>query len=463
MSFNYQSLQHELAESVRSWTDKQFDSKLDQLMQLVRIPSLAWPEADSGPLIESAEKIRSLFDSVGIFETVEILDSASNGTPAIIARRKAKPGYPQVLLYAHHDIQPAGDLTQWKTEPFEPVVVGERLFGRGASDDKAGVITHLAACEMLRDLENDINVGVTVFIEGEEEIGSPNFVSFLSKNREKLEADLIVVADSGNFELDTPALTTSLRGLVSLEFTVSTLDHPLHSGVFGGVVPDSMLAMTKLLASLHDAAGSVAVAGLKSMPSSNVEVLEGFIREQSGVLEGVELVGEGGVVDRIWYQPAITVIGIDNPNVADSSNTLQASTNCKISVRIAPNDQPDSALKAIKKHLVENVPYGAKIEFGGTEMGSPYLARESWATKLAKDSMEAAYGIPAIDMGVGGSIPFIADFVKQFPDAEVLVTGIEDPDARAHSPNESQHLPTFRKAIQTHGLILLQANRIQRE
>lgn len=463
MNFNYQSLQGELVESVQSWTEKSFDSKLEQLMQLVRIPSLAWPGVDRQPLLDSAEKIHSLFESTEIFETVEIVESAANGTPAIIARRSAKPGFPQVLLYAHHDIQPVGDLEQWNTEPFEPTIKGDRLFGRGASDDKAGVITHLAACEMLRDLDEEINVGVTVFIEGEEEIGSPNFVSFLEKNREKLSADLIVVADSGNFELDTPALTTSLRGLVSLEFTVTTLDHPLHSGVFGGVVPDSMLALTKLLASLHDKSGAVAVKGLKSINDSEIDVPESFIRQQAGVLDGVELIGKGGIVGRSWYQPSITVIGIDNPQVAVSSNTLQASTRCKISARISPNDDPHSALEAIKEHLLSEVPFGAKLEFFETELGSPYLARESWATNLAKDAMEAAYGRPAIEMGVGGSIPFIAEFGIQYPEAEVLVTGVEDPDARAHSPNESQHLPTFRKAMQTHGLILLQANRIHAE
>ncbi|MDR9443385.1 MAG: M20/M25/M40 family metallo-hydrolase [Microbacteriaceae bacterium] len=463
MSFNYQSLSPHLIESVKSWTENNFDSKLNQLMQLVKIRSLAWPGVDQTPLNESAETIKHLFYSTEIFETVEIIQSAPDGTPAIIARREAKPGYPQVLLYAHHDIQPAGDLDQWKTEPFEPTVIEDRLFGRGASDDKAGVITHLAACEILRDSNEEINVGVTVFIEGEEEIGSPNFVSFLKANREKLTADLIVVADSGNFELNTPALTSSLRGLVSLEFSVSTLDHPLHSGVFGGVVPDSMLAMTKLLATLHNEDGSVAVDGLKSMPESNIDVAEDFIRSQSGVLDGVELIGKGGLVDRSWYQPSITVIGIDNPKVSESSNTLQASSRCKISARIAPNDDPISALQAIKNHILGNAPFGSKIEFFETETGSPYLARESWATNLAKDAMQAAYERPAVDMGVGGSIPFIAEFGNQFPDAEVLVTGVEDPDARAHSPNESQHLPTFRKTIQTHGLILLQANRIHAE
>lgn len=460
MSFKYQGLEPQLVDYVKSWSENNFESKVSQLGDLVRIPSLAWKEADSQPLIESSEKIRALFTETELFDSVEIIQSGPDGTPSIVAKRQAKPGYPQVLLYAHHDIQPAGDLELWNTDPFEPTIDGDRLFGRGASDDKAGVITHLAACEMLKENDQEINVGVTVFIEGEEEIGSPNFSIFLEKNRELLKSDLIVVADSGNFELDTPALTTSLRGLVSLEFEISTLDHPLHSGVFGGVVPDSILALTKLLSSLHDQSGSVAVEGLKTMHDSGIEVPEQFIRAQSGVLDGVELIGKGNLVGRSWYQPSITVIGIDNPSVSQSSNTLQSSTKCKISARIAPNDDPESALVHIKKHLLSHVPFGAKIEFLSTELGSPYLATDSWATTLAKDSMEVAYQKPAVNMGVGGSIPFIAEFANKFPEAEVIVTGVEDPDARAHSPNESQHLPTFRKAIETHGLILLQANRI---
>jgi len=463
MSFNYQSLDPQLAAATEDWVDKNFDSKLSQLIELVKIPSLAWVDADKQPLQKSAELISQLLKETSVFETVQIIQSAENGTPAIIARRQARPGYPQVLLYAHHDIQPAGDLKQWKTDPFNPEVIDDRLFGRGASDDKAGVVTHLAAAEMLRDLGDDINVGLTVFIEGEEEIGSPNFADFLTRNRELLQADLIVVADSGNFELDTPALTTSLRGLVSIEFSITTLDHPLHSGVFGGVVPDSMMVLTKLLASFHDENGSVAVKGLKQMPDSGIDIPEAFIRMQSGILEGVDLIGKGNLVDRSWYQPSITVIGIDNPSVSDSSNTLQAKSRCKISARIAPNDDPASALQALKTHIVDNLSFGAEVEFGEVELGSPYLARDSWATKLAKDSMAQAYGKQAVDMGVGGSIPFIAELVRQFPESEVLVTGVEDPDARAHSPNESQHLPTFRKAMQTHGLILLQANRIVAE
>lgn len=463
MSFNYQTLDPQLVSATEDWVSKNFDSKLSQLIELVKIPSLAWADVDKQPLQKSAERISQLLSDTKVFETVEIIQSAEVGTPAIVAKRQARPGYPQVLLYAHHDIQPAGDLNQWKTDPFDPEVINDRLFGRGASDDKAGVVTHLAAAEMLRDIEGDINVGLTVFIEGEEEIGSPNFSDFLNTNRELLEADLIVVADSGNFELDTPALTTSLRGLVSLEFSINTLDHPLHSGVFGGVVPDSMMVLTKLLASFHDENGSVAVQGLKQMPDSGIEAPEEFIRFQSGILEGVDLIGKGNLVDRSWYQPSITVIGIDNPSVSESSNTLQATSRCKISARIAPNDDPASALQALKDHIVANVSFGAEVEFGEVELGSPYLARNSWATKLAKDSMAQAYGKQAVDMGVGGSIPFIAEFVRQFPESEVLVTGVEDPDARAHSPNESQHLPTFRKAIQTHGLILLQANRIVAE
>ena len=441
--------------------EQNFETKLETLKQMVRIPSLAWPGVDRAPLQKSAEFISGQLTELKIFDDVEIIPSAKDGTPAIIARRQAKPGYPQILLYSHHDIQPVGDVDQWQTEPFHPTLIGERLFGRGASDDKAGIITLLSACEMLRDIEEQVNVGITLFIEGEEEIGSPNFSDFLENNREKLKADLIVVADSGNFDLETPALTTSLRGLVGLQFTVSTLDHPLHSGVFGGVVPDATLALTKILASLHDENGSVAVEGLNSTSDSSIEIPEEFVKEQAGVLPGVELIGSGGLADRSWSQPAITVIGIDIPAVSESSNTLQARIHCKISARIAPNDQPERALEAIKSHILDNAPFGSHVEFAEIELGSPYLARDSWASMLAMDSMTEGYQKQAVQMGLGGSIPFIAELANQFPEAEVLVTGVEDPDSRAHSPNESQHLPTLRKAMQTHGLMLLQSNRIK--
>ena len=463
MSFNYQSLDPELSPLAKRWVEQNFEKKLEILKQMVRIPSLAWPGMDKAPLQKSAEFISKQLSNLNIFDEVEIIPSAEDGTPALIARRQAKPGYPQILLYSHHDIQPVGDLDQWETDPFEPTMIGDRLFGRGASDDKAGIITLISACEMLREIEDEINIGITLFIEGEEEIGSPNFSDFLAANRDKLEADLIIVADSGNFDLETPALTTSLRGLASLQFKVSTLDHPLHSGVFGGVVADATLALTKILASLHDDHGSVAIQGLKSMPDSSLEIPESFIKQQAGVLPGVDLIGTGGLADRGWNQPAVTIIGIDTPNVAESSNTLQASVNCKISARIAPNDDPNEALQAIKNHILQNAPYGSQVEFAETELGFPYLARESWASQLAMDSMTEGYEKQAVQMGLGGSIPFIADLAKQFPNAEVLVTGVEDPDSRAHSPNESQHLPTLRKAVQTHGLMLLQSNRINGE
>ena len=460
MSFIYQSLDPELSPAAKKWVVDNYDKKLEILKQMVRIPSLAWPGVDRTPLQESAEFIAGQIEKLKMFEQVEIIPSAADGTPAIIARRQAKPGYPQILLYSHHDIQPVGDLDLWETEPFEPTVIGDRLFGRGASDDKAGIITLISACEMVLEMEEELNIGITLFIEGEEEIGSPNFSDFLVTHRDKLEADLIIVADSGNFDLETPALTTSLRGLVSLQFTVSTLDHPLHSGVFGGVVADATMALTKILASLHDEQGTVAIEGLGSMPESSLEVPESFIKEQAGVLQGVDLIGTGGLADRSWNQPAVTVIGIDVPGVSESSNTLQASVSCKISARIAPNDTPQEALHAIKRHLLQNAPFGSHIEFGDTELGSPYLARDSWASKLALDAMTEGYQRQAVKMGLGGSIPFISDLAQQFPNAEVLVTGVEDPDSRAHSPNESQHLPTLKKAMQTHGLMLLQSNRI---
>jgi len=220
----------------------------------VKIPGIAWPSFDPGELQRSAEGVKSEFEQLGFFDFVEIRSAprtdGTQGAPAVLARRAGSSDAPHVLLYAHHDVQPPGDRELWKTEPFEATQVGERLFGRGASDDKAGIITHIFALKALAELSEDLRLGVTVFIEGEEEAGSESFLNFLKENQRDLEADLIIVADSGNWSTEVPSLTASLRGVVSQTFTVKTLDHALHSGMYGGPLPDAMTAMIKLLATL---------------------------------------------------------------------------------------------------------------------------------------------------------------------------------------------------------------------
>jgi acetylornithine deacetylase/succinyl-diaminopimelate desuccinylase-like protein len=307
-----------------------------------------------------------------------------------------------------------------------------------------------------------MRVGVSVFIEGEEEAGSESFLNFLADNQAELKADLIVVADSGNWSVDVPALTTSLRGVVSQTFTIRTLDHALHSGIYGGPLPDAMTAMVRLLATLHDARGNVAIAGLKSDETSGPEVGYEQLAAESGLLPGVERMGDKSITQQIWGEPALTVIGVDFPSIAMSSNTIQPKVAARVSLRLAPSEDPARGLELLRKHLDEFAPFGSKIEFGQSEMGPGYIAKRGWATKLAREILSAVWPRKSVDIGVGGSIPFISHFASLFPDAEILITGVEDPDSRAHSSNESQHLPTLKRAITAETLLLLHGNQMVR-
>ena len=276
MSFAEISKDKSIIDNASKFVDSSFDEAIGKLTGLVKIPGIAWPSFDPGELQRSAEAVKSEFEQLGFFDFVEIRSApkpdGTQGAPAVLARRAGSADAPHVLLYAHHDVQPPGDRELWKTEPFEATRVGERLFGRGASDDKAGIITHIYALKALSELSEDLRLGVTVFIEGEEEAGSESFLNFLKENQTDLEADLIIVADSGNWSTEVPSLTASLRGVVSQTFTVKTLDHALHSGMYGGPLPDAMTAMIKLLASLTDDAGDVAISGLVSDETNGPEV-----------------------------------------------------------------------------------------------------------------------------------------------------------------------------------------------
>jgi len=447
--------------AVREAVSAGIPAALADLGGLVRIPSIAFPGFDHAEVRRSAEAVQALAEGTGLFERVEIADAAIPGTdergmPAVLATRPARNGRPTILLYAHHDVQPVGDEELWETPPFEPTVVDGRMYGRGAADDKAGIMAHIAALRALRDVtDGDPDLGVALFIEGEEEAGSRSFAQFLSDHADALRADVIVVADSGNWDAVTPGLTVTLRGNVRFTLRVLTLEHASHSGMFGGAVPDAMMATVKLLSTLWDDDGAVAVAGLAVRDAATPDYSEETLRDEAGLPEGVRPIGRDTILSRIWNKPSITVTGIDAPSVRNASNTLSPEVTVVLSARIAPGQDAREAYEAIAAHLRAHAPFGAELTFSDVDCGDGFLVdTEGWAVAEARQAMQDGYGVAPLDLGVGGSIPFIADLVREFPAAQILVTGVEDPHARAHSPNESLHLETFRNAVLTEALLL---------
>ncbi|MFT3798802.1 dipeptidase [Microbacterium sp.] len=434
---------------------------LADLGGLVRIPSVAFPGFDRAEVERSAAAVQGLLQGLGIFERVEVKTAVvpatgAEGMPAVLATRAARAGRPTILLYAHHDVQPVGDEALWESAPFEPTVRDGRLYGRGAADDKAGVMVHVGALRALIDaLGTDVDLGVNLFIEGEEEAGSASFAQFLSDNADALRADVIVVADSGNWDAATPALTVSLRGNARFTLTVRTLEHASHSGMFGGAVPDAMLATVTLLSTLWDADGAVAVAGLAERDAETPEYSEATLRDEAGLPDGVSPIGGGSILGRIWNKPSITITGIDAPSVRNASNTLTPEVSVVISMRVAPGQDAGDAYAALEAHLRAHAPFGAQLSFHDIDTGNAFLVDTSGtAVAQARAALAEGYGVDPVDIGVGGSIPFIADLVREFPAAQILVTGVEDPHARAHSPNESLHLETFRNALVSEALLL---------
>ncbi|OMC10907.1 dipeptidase [Mycobacterium sp. SP-6446] len=419
------------------------------LEDLVRIESV-W--ADPGRRTEvhrSAQAVADLLSQAG-FGDVRIV--SEGGAPAVIAHHPAPAGAPTVLLYAHHDVQPEGDAGQWTSPPFEPTERDGRLYGRGSADDKAGIATHLAA---FRAHGGRPPVGVTVFVEGEEESGSPSLGRLLAAHRDALAADVIVIADSDNWSVDTPALTVSLRGLADCVVEVATLDHGLHSGLWGGVVPDALSVLVRLLASLHDDDGNVAVAGLHESSAAPIDYPAERVRADSGLLDGVSEIGSGSVPQRLWAKPAITVIGIDTTPVAAASNTLIPRARAKISMRVAPGGDAAAHLDALTAHLQQHAPWGAQVTVTPGDLGEPYAIDASGAVyDAARAAFRQAWGVDPVDMGMGGSIPFIAEFAAAFPQAKILVTGVEDPGTQAHSVNESLHLGVLERAAIAEALLL---------
>ncbi len=437
-------------DDLRSAVDEIFPSIRADLEGLVRIPSISAGGFDPAQVRRSAQATAALLEGVGA-RSVRLLE-VEGAHPAVWGELPGPADAPTVLLYAHHDVQPPGSEGVWDSPPFEPAERDGRLYGRGACDDKAGIAVHLAA---VRAHGVALPLPVKLFIEGEEEIGSTHLPDFLDRYGDQLAADVIVIADSANWRIGQPALTTTLRGLVDCVVEVRTLRQGVHSGMFGGALPDALTALSKLLATLHDDEGRAAVAGLRSAAADPLDLSESELREQAGALEGVALIGSGGLTSRLWSQPAISVLAIDAPAVDEAINQLVPVARAKVSLRLAPGDDPDRALEALTDHLERHVPWGARLSVTPGGRAAPFrLEATGPAYDAYRAALAAAWGRPSVDIGVGGSIPFVAAFSEAYPEAGILLTGVGDPTSAIHGPNESQELEELRRGCLAEAIAL---------
>lgn len=439
------------AEEVRAAVERELPRVLADLEKHVAIQSVSADPDRADQVQASAEFVADLLRDLGAADVS--INAVDGGQPAVIAHFPAPVGKPTICLYAHHDVQPEGDPALWETgDPFQVTQKGDRLFARGVTDDKGGLAMHLA---VLRAYEGKPPVGVTLFIEGEEEVGSPTLKALLDKHRDELASDVFVIGDSGNFAVGVPTFTNTLRGLAEAYVEVQTIDHALHSGGFGGVIPDALMVLVRLLATLHDDQGNVAVEGLHTEPAPAVDYPEERIRQESAILDGVDYIGEGTFAERLWTKPSITIVGLGATPVAKASNTLWPRAAAKISMRLAPGEDASSAQEKLIKHLEARVPWGAKITVRPGEEGDPsVVAFDGPYAEAARSAFRDAWAAEPVFMGQGGSIPMIADFQRAYPQATVLVTGVGDPDSRPHGSNESLHLGDFRRACLSEALLV---------
>lgn len=422
-----------------------------ELESLVRIPSIAFPGYDPAPVRASAETTAEILAAAG-YDGVRLIELPSGEHPAVFAEKAGPPGTPTVLLYAHHDVQPEGPVEQWQSPPFEPTERDGRLYGRGTADDKCGIVAHAAA---LRAFDGRPPIGVKVLVEGEEEASTENLPFLIGGHRDLLAADVIGVADGGNWRSGVPTLETSIRGVVDCRITVRVLDLAVHSGVFGGPIPDALSALARILASLHDDEGAVAIAGLKSGSWDGVEITEAELRHEAPLRPGVRLIGHGAIAERLWTGPAVSILGIDAPSTREASNQLVPVASAKVSLRLAPDDDPIRARDLLAGHLRSHAPWGVEATVDQGEAGSGMRIRDDGpAAEAMRAAMVAAYGQPVVRIGSGGSVPLVPVLHSTFPDAEILMYGASDERSQYHSIDESVGLADLERTALAEALWL---------
>ncbi|WP_250300538.1 dipeptidase [Streptomyces sp. NBC_01387] len=372
------------------------------------------------------------------FQDVALLDTP-DGTQSVYGFLPGPADAPTVLLYAHYDVQPPLDEDAWLSPPFELTERNGRWYGRGAADCKGGFIMHLLALRALK-AGGGVPVSVKVIAEGSEEQGTGGLERYAEAHPELLAADAVVIGDTGNFRVGLPTVTATLRGMTMLRVQLDTLEGNLHSGQFGGAAPDALAALIRVLDSLRAADGSTTVDGLAADASwAGLQYPEAEFRQDAKVLDGVALIGTGTVADRIWARPAVTVIGIDCPPVVGATPSVQASARAQVSLRVPPGTDAAEATKLLTAHLEAHTPWGARVSVEQVGQGQPFRAdTSSPAYTSMAEAMRIAYpGEEMQSAGMGGSIPLCNTLATLYPEAEILLIGLSEPEAQIHAVNES--------------------------
>ncbi|MGO9751283.1 MAG: dipeptidase [Solirubrobacteraceae bacterium] len=413
----------------------QMPSAKKDLARLVAFKSVADPKQFPPEECErAAQYIIDAFTPLGFGDIA--LHPTADGSNAVVGHRPGPQGSPTVLLYCHYDVQPPLDESAWESPVWVLTDRDGRWYGRGAADCKGNIAVHLTA---LRALGEDIPCSLKLVAEGSEEQGTGGLDAFVPEHAELLRADAILVCDTGNFAVGVPTLTTTMRGFTNVRVTVRTLKGAMHSGMFGGPSPDALSAMIAMLATLHDAHGNTTIRGLDADQTwTGVAYPPAQFRADAGVLEGVELTGDGAVADMLWVRPSVSVLGIDCPPVLGATNALHGEVRAVVSLRIPPGVDAEFAQDALIEQLRAAAPWKAEVEFERAGRGAPFPGSISGpAVSAMHEAMRDAYGNETTTQGQGASIPLCNVLQKTFPEAEIMLLGVEEPRCLIHAPNES--------------------------